>query len=333
MKKIILTLSFILTITNSYSQNKYTVNQVMDSLSKYENPFRAFKYLDKYYIPYDSIRNNKEFKKKSLQLFNRDIFIKYTLNREKESSRIILFDYSKRSMQLNFYKNEPQSFIDSIYNDKIIRFKILDSIHLIRSKEIEKEYKNYEYILFNDYILMHSKLFYQEAYNQLREYYDKEYGVDAKFDSRSDLMLALINLGDLKVRKVFDNYFKEKTKEENFIYDDIIDIKHFISSYKYEKYLTLLNYKYKVWDGWSDGETYHPIRCYIAKEYFPVIDNRIDWETKYKIQDEMLGENILSTNDCKPLASWETVKDYFQEYINSEKQKENKKNNLLNYKN
>ncbi len=330
MKRIFFTLLFTAGITNSFSQQKYTVNQVMDSLSKYENPFRAFKYLDNYYIPYDLIRNNKDFKMKSLQLFNRDIYIKTILKEEKEFSKNYLYSFSKNSLKYKLYKNKPQSFIDSIYNNKTIRFRILDSIYFIRSNEKEQKYKNYQYILSDKYMLMHSKLYYQEAYSKIREYYDKQYDKDAKFDPRSDLMLALINLGDPKVRKVFDKYFEEKTKTKDFTYRDITNIKYFIKSYKYEKYLTLLNYKYKVWDGWSDGETYLPIRCEIVKKYFPLIDSKAD---RFKIQDEMLGENILSTNDCKPVASWKTVKDYFQEYINSEKQKENKKYNLLNYKN
>lgn len=315
MKKTLIIQFFLIINLFLNAQEFYTIYQVKDTLTKYENAFEAFSKLNLYKIPISKFRQDSFLLNKSYELFNIGEYYKYVYKkRQKEELKSLKKDpYRKRSNIMFFLKCDHTSkILDSIMNDTILTKLYLDSannyIFRLDSIEVYKyQYKTTEH----KYITFHSILKTQRGYDTIRAYYDRYYKNSLNF--YEPVLIALINMGDPEVLGKYDSVLTEKINNKTLTWNDYTHIHDFDVPFMYQTYARLLFYD-EIVDGYQ-------LNVFITDYNFPVI--------YYEVQDSVLKKIELKKDKngnkkYKFVLPIEEIAKYFLGFVDYWEKKEGK---------
>ena len=300
-----------------FGQRKYyTIEQIKDTLVKYENPYKAFDKLDLYKIPINKFRKDSFLIKKANQLLDIKYFREYIFLRNTNEDLIYLrkFEWERRSEIKRYLKNVrkiPQkkltNFYDSISRNPTLIKKYTDSVYRSKRYNDSINYSKYNWeTTLNKYITFHSKLMTQTGYDTIRSYYDRYYS-DYKGFNKS-VIIALINMGDPEIRNKYENWFENKLTTKTFGWNDYTFIKNnFKESYKYKK-LSRLLLSDIVMEILGEKTT---IKRHIAFSDFPLIDT-ITGKPCMDMYSKMIQGNYDFNHI--PYSSYEEISKYFMDY-------------------
>ena len=342
MKKLLLTTTILIFSQLAFSQGKYyTIDQIRDTLTKYENPFWAFHKLDLYKIPIGKFKQDSFLMSKAYDLLDKkySLLLSFQMHRNRIKQIIKKYDSTKKRYLKKFltkakgYKEkEANKMIDSIFKDENLlkiyldsamayQFR-LDSLWILNKKD---------WITDTRYIYFHSRLMTQRSYDTIRAYYDRYYRNSTDFNN--PVLIALVNMGDPEVRAKYDSIFEAKYNLNKFLWDDILTLTKFTDDYSYFKLAKLLDKTYSIYPT-SSGKPY-VLNRYIAGSYFPSVDT-LSHEEEWAIFMDYIGIGPFEQRDGRIYVSlkkpMEEIKKYFLEYAEYERRKRQPLYDQIKYK-
>ena len=233
----------------------YTVQQIKDTVAKYDDIFTAYDILDKgtrsapgdyinrkNFPSYDSIRNDLELKKSLLGLLDMEAYRKYLLNdyvvilkKEIKEKRMDSLGFIGRYLADDLYPDLSSAKIrkmkDSIKNNKVLfdtYFNVaFDSTIKFREKNIMNNSSMFDQI---KYVRFLYPTQWQEVIDYIKENWEDTYPLSFKNK-------VLIEMNDQKAMTEFEQYFTKMLNTGELDYEDYI----FANKFYYNK-----NFKIKL---------------------------------------------------------------------------------------
>ena len=337
----------------SFAQNRYyTIEQIKDTLTKYDSAFEAFDKFKMYKIPIGKFREDSFLLKKSLELFDVKHFRKYVFlrNTAEELRQLEELESVRKSKIERYLKNVKKIpikkldyYYDSIAQNKTLLKKYIDTVYFIKRKSDSIGYSKYRWKTTpNKYITFHSKLMTQTGYDTIRAYYDRYYqkfNEDKYFGGKvyNSVIIALLYMGDPEINAKYDIWFDKKFKKDEIRLYEYLFLKNNVKgSLQYRKLAKLLFCDYfVVFD--SEGAGYQ-INGYVAHWNFPFIDT-LSFDENIKIRDAMVGKNYAHYDKktgkvfYKPKSSYQEFYQYYMNYVAYLEKKEKPLFDKIKYKN
>jgi len=299
MKNLLLTTVILIVTQLAFSQGKYyTIEQIRDTLTKYENPFWAFHKLDYLYkIPIGKFKQDSFLMSKAYDLLDKkySLLLSFQMHRNRIKQIIKKYDSTKKRYLKKFltkakgYKEkEANKMIDSIFRDKKLLKIYLDSAMAYQFRLDSLDFLHTkDWMTDTRYIYFHSRLMTQRSYDTIRAYYDRYYKNSTDFNN--PVLIALVNMGDPEVRAKYDSIFEAKYATGVFTWDDFLVLTNFRGSYLYKKLAKLILLTDNFVDNISDAEGKEQLSGHIVNYYFPYPDT-IPRERRLAFRRKMLGE-------------------------------------------